>query len=113
MILVYLGGLLLTSYFILKKDKKIFDDMIKIKYFKENRETLNKLSNQKQLVNVSEKTISKINKEKDKEPFDINVIDFMSLDDLKQIKANIETTKEFDLEKSNLEVKGKSRTLRP
>jgi len=37
----------------------------------------------------------------------------MFLDDLKQIKANIIRLREFDLEKSNLEVKGKSRTLRP
>lgn len=78
--------------------KKIYNKLKEIKkndYLLENEDALNEvdLDNKNILENVKDKDIPVINKikqEKDKNYFDINSIDNLSLDALKRIKSNIE-----------------------
>ena len=98
--------------------KKIYNKRKEIKkndYLLENEEVLNKadLENKNILENVKTKdksVIAKIKQEKDKENdkhyFDINSIDKLSLDTLKEIKANIERENYLGLVRSDDKAKG-------
>ena len=106
---------IIASIFQARLAERKIKEIRKNDYLIENEEVLNKadLGNQSILENVKTKdksVIAKIKQEKDKENdkhyFDINSIDKLSLDTLKEIKANIERENYLGLVRTDEETKG-------
>ena len=90
----------------LRNSKKI--DLEKSKFFLENEEKINaNLNKQNALLNVSLKTVAKIEEVKAaNRPFNINDIDKLPLRDLKQLKANIDRIMSFGFDEGATKEKG-------
>lgn len=93
----------------IKELKKKIKELDKLKFLKENEETLNTYvkMNENILQNTSEETKDMVNSCNEEKVFNINSIDKLSLEDLKTIRDNIALEKEFDFEyPDDLEEKG-------